>query len=71
MRFLTQAFYHKEFIKFGFVNLWLNENENLTRKYNVNRYRETLLVFNEDTESPVATVVVSIASIIRFTCSTF
>lgn len=57
MRFLAPAFYHKEFIKFGYVNLWLNDNVNLTKKYNVNRFRETLLVFNEETESPVATLV--------------
>ncbi|CAG2213386.1 DNAJC16 [Mytilus edulis] len=31
MRFLAPAFYHKEFIKFGYVNLWTNENSNLTR----------------------------------------
>lgn len=59
MRFLAPAFYHKEFIKFGYVNLWTNENSNLTKKYNVNRYRETLLMFNEDTQTPVATLVVS------------
>ncbi|XP_076086499.1 dnaJ homolog subfamily C member 16-like [Mytilus galloprovincialis] len=57
MRFLAPAFYHKEFIKFGYVNLWTNENSNLTKKYNVNRYRETLLMFNEDTQTPVATLV--------------
>lgn len=59
MRFLAPAFYHKEFIKFGYVNLWSNDNVNLATKYNVNRFRETLLVFNEETESPVATLVVS------------
>ena len=69
MRFLAPAFYHKEFIKFGYVNLWLNDNVNLSKKYNVNRFRETLLVFNEETESPVATLVVSSLVALTFSSS--
>lgn len=59
VRFLASAFYYKDNVAFGYVNTKLNTADGVISKYNINRNRETLLMFNEETVTPVATISVS------------
>ncbi|XP_045161432.1 dnaJ homolog subfamily C member 16-like [Mercenaria mercenaria] len=56
VRFLASAFYYKDNVAFGFVNTKLDTAGAVMSKYNINRNRETLLMFNEETVSPVASI---------------
>ena len=58
-RFLAPGFFYKDNVAFGFVNTHDEGGRGVMAKYNVNRNRETMLMFNEETNSPVATVSVS------------
>ncbi|KAK7093775.1 dnaJ homolog subfamily C member 16-like [Littorina saxatilis] len=55
-RFLAPAFFHRDRVAFGYVCTSTVEAEELMLKFNVNKRRETLLMFNEETTSPVATI---------------
>lgn len=63
---MAPAFYHRENVAFGFVNTLDSASGALITKYNINKYRETLLMFNEETNTPVATVSVSIRGMVKF-----
>ncbi|PVD36895.1 hypothetical protein C0Q70_03886 [Pomacea canaliculata] len=55
-RFLAPAFYHRDRIAFSYVSTSTNDALKLMEKFNINKRRETLLMFNEDASSPVATI---------------
>lgn len=61
-RFLAPAFYHRDRIAFSYVSTSTNDALKLMEKFNINKRRETLLMFNEDASSPVATISVSFLS---------
>lgn len=58
LRYLTTAFYHRERVAFGFVPPGI-KTEGIRSKYQVSSEQDTLLVFNENTERPVASVSMS------------
>ena len=58
-RFLAPAFYHRDRIAFGYVSTSMDDAQDLMRRFNINKRRETLLMFNEETSSPLATISVS------------
>lgn len=60
-RFLASAFFYKENVAFGFVHTKSGDVTQILKKFNVNKNRETLLLFNEETHSPAATISVSIS----------
>ena len=58
-RFLAPGYFYRDNVAFGYVNTHDPDARGIISKYNVNKYRETMLMFNEETNSPVATVSVS------------
>lgn len=58
-RLLASAFYYKDNVVFGFVHTRAGEVTEIVKKYVVNKNRETLLMFNEETSAPVASISVS------------
>ncbi|KAL4220901.1 DnaJ molecular chaperone y domain [Mactra antiquata] len=56
LRFLAAAYYFKENVLFGFVHTRTHSVDTVLSKYNINKNRETLLMFNEEVTSPVATI---------------
>lgn len=59
LRFLAPAFFYRDRIACGFVHTGDLKAEKLVKQYSVNKYRETLLLWNEVTDSTLATIVVS------------
>ncbi|KAL3862741.1 hypothetical protein ACJMK2_008694 [Sinanodonta woodiana] len=55
-RFLAPAFYYQDNIAFAYVCTTDPETRMLREKYNINNNRETLLLFNEETDAPVASI---------------
>lgn len=66
-RFLASAFYYKEDVAFGFVNTKSAGVTEMLARYNINKHRETLLLFNEETNSPVASISVSNSFVVYIT----
>ncbi|KAH3827046.1 hypothetical protein DPMN_128974 [Dreissena polymorpha] len=54
--FLAPAFFYKDNLAIGYVYTKSDDVTNILLKFNVNKHRETLLLFNEDSKSPVATI---------------
>ncbi|TRY71332.1 hypothetical protein DNTS_016572 [Danionella cerebrum] len=46
------AFAYKDYVEFGYVDQGLSETVELLRKFNLNTYAPTMLVFKEDVEKP-------------------
>ncbi|XP_051737115.1 dnaJ homolog subfamily C member 16 isoform X1 [Ctenopharyngodon idella] len=46
------AFAYKDYMQFGYVDQGLSETADLLRKFNINTYAPTMLVFKEDVEKP-------------------
>uniref|UniRef100_A0A8C2DUH4 DnaJ homolog subfamily C member 16 n=1 Tax=Cyprinus carpio TaxID=7962 RepID=A0A8C2DUH4_CYPCA len=46
------AFAYKDYVQFGYVDQGLSETADLLRKFNLNTYAPTMLVFKEDVEKP-------------------
>uniref|UniRef100_A0A9J8CXK9 DnaJ homolog subfamily C member 16 n=2 Tax=Cyprinus carpio TaxID=7962 RepID=A0A9J8CXK9_CYPCA len=46
------AFAYKDYVQFGYVDQGLSETADLLRKFNINTYAPTMLVFKEDVEKP-------------------
>ncbi|XP_016146636.1 dnaJ homolog subfamily C member 16 [Sinocyclocheilus grahami] len=46
------AFAYKDYVQFGYVDQGLSETTDLLRKFNINTYAPTMLVFKEDVEKP-------------------
>ena len=65
-RFLTPGYFYRDNVAFGYINTHDPDARATISKYNVNKYRETMLMFNEETNSPVATVSVSQSVILNF-----
>ncbi|BFZ23270.1 hypothetical protein BsWGS_26309 [Bradybaena similaris] len=57
LRFLAPAFFYRDRIACGFVHTGDPKAEKLVKQYSVNKYRETLLLWNEVTDSTLATIV--------------
>ncbi|XP_076451608.1 dnaJ homolog subfamily C member 16-like [Babylonia areolata] len=55
-RFLAPAFFHRDRIAFAFVSTSMEEGQGVMQRFNINKRRETFLMFNEETSSPVATL---------------
>lgn len=60
VRLLAPAFQFKEYVKFGYVDTRSANNLNIMHKFNVNRNRESFMMFNEETNMSVATISVSL-----------
>ncbi|KAJ8320891.1 hypothetical protein KUTeg_002478 [Tegillarca granosa] len=56
VRLLAPAFQYKEYVKFGYVDTRSASNLNIMHRYNVNRNRESFMMFNEETNTSVATI---------------
>ncbi|KAK6175697.1 hypothetical protein SNE40_014098 [Patella caerulea] len=54
-RFLAPAYQYRERVAFGYIPTHSNKAIILMNKFNINRNRDSLLLFNEDISSPVAT----------------
>ena len=67
-RFLAPAFYHRDRIAFGYVCTAVEDAQDLMRRFNINKRRETLLMFNEETAFPVATISVCVLFLSAFGC---
>lgn len=50
--FKLTAFAFKDFVQFGYVDQGLSETAELLRRFNINTYAPTMLVFKEDVEKP-------------------
>jgi hypothetical protein len=58
LRYLAAAKKHQERISFAYVKLGIL-TRGMERKFQLRTYKETLLMFNEETGSPAAVVAVS------------
>ncbi|XP_028968936.1 dnaJ homolog subfamily C member 16 [Galendromus occidentalis] len=56
LRYMLAAFKFRDYVHFGFVCIENKQAESIRRKYNVLPKKETLLLFNEYSSSPFATV---------------
>ncbi|XP_015511328.2 dnaJ homolog subfamily C member 16 [Neodiprion lecontei] len=56
LRYLLMAFHHRDRVAFGFVQVGKSETTSITLKYKVSGDLDTLLLFNENSEKPVACV---------------
>ncbi|XP_024875532.1 dnaJ homolog subfamily C member 16 [Temnothorax curvispinosus] len=56
LRYLLTSFYHRDRVAFGFVQIGIPETENITSKYKISGELDTLLLFNENSEKPMASV---------------
>ncbi|XP_033763576.1 dnaJ homolog subfamily C member 16-like [Pecten maximus] len=56
IRFLATAMHYKNFVKFAYINTASPDIGKIMKKNGVNKHRETLLMFNEESSSPVATI---------------
>lgn len=50
--FRLTAFAYKDFLQFGYVDQGLSETSNLQKKFNINTYAPTMLVFKESADKP-------------------
>ncbi|XP_014353837.1 dnaJ homolog subfamily C member 16 isoform X2 [Latimeria chalumnae] len=46
------AFAYKDYLRFGYVDVGVEETEELLKQYNINMYAPTMLVFKESTKKP-------------------
>ncbi|XP_014481726.1 PREDICTED: dnaJ homolog subfamily C member 16 [Dinoponera quadriceps] len=56
LRYLLTSFYHRDRVAFGFVQIGIPETEGITSKYKISGELDTLLLFNENSEKPMASV---------------
>ncbi|KAF7992695.1 hypothetical protein HCN44_005039 [Aphidius gifuensis] len=56
LRYLLTAFYHRDRVAFGFVQTGKFDSDNITTKYKLSNDLNTLLLFNENIEKPMASV---------------
>ncbi|XP_001603228.1 dnaJ homolog subfamily C member 16 [Nasonia vitripennis] len=56
LRYLLIALHHRDRVVFGFVQTGIRETEEITSKYKVSEDLDTLLLFNENLEKPVASI---------------
>ncbi|XP_044593084.1 dnaJ homolog subfamily C member 16 [Cotesia glomerata] len=56
LRYLLVAFHHRERVAFGYVQMGKPETEAIVTKYKIPKDLNTLLLFNENSEKPMASV---------------
>ncbi|KAG5319378.1 DJC16 protein, partial [Pseudoatta argentina] len=56
LRYLLMSFYYRDRVAFGFVQIGIPETKNITSKYKISGELDTLLLFNENSEKPMASV---------------
>ncbi|XP_012282592.1 dnaJ homolog subfamily C member 16 [Orussus abietinus] len=56
LRYLLTAFHHRDRVAFGFVHVGKAETEAIATKYKISGDLDTLLLFNENSEKPMASV---------------
>ncbi|XP_015605119.1 dnaJ homolog subfamily C member 16 isoform X2 [Cephus cinctus] len=56
LRYLLMAFHHRDRVAFGFVQVHKPETVAITSKYKISGDLDTLLLFNENSEKPMASV---------------
>ncbi|XP_011498447.1 PREDICTED: dnaJ homolog subfamily C member 16 [Ceratosolen solmsi marchali] len=56
LRYLIIALHHRDHVVFGFVQTGIRETEAITTKYKISEDLDTLLLFNENAEKPMASV---------------
>ncbi|EFN79950.1 dnaJ homolog subfamily C member 16 [Harpegnathos saltator] len=56
LRYLLTSFYHRDRVAFGFVQVGIPETKDITSKYKISGELDTLLLFNENSEKPMASV---------------
>ncbi|RLU16233.1 hypothetical protein DMN91_011993 [Ooceraea biroi] len=56
LRYLLTSFYYRDRVAFGFVQIGIPETENITSKYKISGELDTVLLFNENSEKPMASV---------------
>ncbi|EGI65031.1 DnaJ-like protein subfamily C member 16 [Acromyrmex echinatior] len=56
LRYLLTSFYYRDRVAFGFVQISVPETKNITSKYKISGELDTLLLFNENSEKPMASV---------------
>lgn len=65
LRYLITAFSYRHRVSFGFVHLDTKETKDIQDKYKAHPSLDTLLIFNEDSSRPVASI--SMSDILRLT----
>lgn len=58
--YLAPAFYYKTFVTFGHVNTNADDVYKTLKRFNLHSGHKSLLMFNEDAQSPVASLSVGI-----------
>ncbi|XP_029155802.1 dnaJ homolog subfamily C member 16 [Nylanderia fulva] len=56
LRYLLMSYYYRDRVAFGFVQVGISETENITSKYKISGELDTLLLFNENSEKPMASI---------------
>ncbi|KAG5672388.1 hypothetical protein PVAND_002519 [Polypedilum vanderplanki] len=59
LRYLLTAFLFKNNVHFGFVQTLKPESKEIIERYKINPHMDTLLLFNEDSQRPIASVSMS------------
>lgn len=59
LRYLLTAFYFKNHVHFGFVQTLKADAREIIERYKINAHMDTLLLFNEDSQRPIASVSMS------------
>lgn len=69
--YLAPAFYYKSFVTFGHVNTNADDVYKTLKRFNLHSGHKSLLMFNEDAQSPVASLSVGIflMTIVNIYCS--
>ncbi|GFR73313.1 DnaJ homolog subfamily C member 16-like [Elysia marginata] len=57
LRFIAPAFFFRDRIACGYVHTMSPEVQTLVRRFNINKHRESLLMWNEATDSTLASIV--------------
>lgn len=59
LRYLLTVFYHRDRVAFGFVQMSSSSTEGIRMKYQVQRDMDSLLLFNENVDRPMARISMS------------
>jgi DnaJ family protein C protein 16 len=59
LRYLLTAYYFKNHVHFGFVQTLKHDSKEIIERYKINAHMDTLLLFNEDSQRPIASVSMS------------
>ncbi|KAL7021158.1 hypothetical protein ACKWTF_011779 [Chironomus riparius] len=59
LRYLLSAFYFKNHVHFGFIQTLKGDSKEIIERYKLNAHMDSLLLFNEDSNRPIASVSMS------------